>query len=646
MLLKLMGIWLLIMPVTTALSQTNLLDVDKALHLFLQSKNTDERTNIAFTLGGYFWSNRKLPQAKHWYNTCLALTPIATDSNNVVDALHLLAYVYHNEAVYDSALFFCNKSFAAIGEINNKKFLPNLLLVKGRIYMALDDQLSAIQFFLMADSLYQASPYEEMKSQSPYVKILLGQVFEKQQQMDRAKEYFDMAVQLSEAQPGFNAKASSLQTMANWHCKMKQFKKARNIYFQLLRPPLFNPGSYRMIYIYTGLGDVYLGLNILDSSLHYYRMAMQESKNKGELYKLDEFYGKLGDVYSKLNMISLAKLYYDSTLLLGKKNKNRTASINAYQNLADIAIIENDYRKAYEYIRLKQQLNDSVLNLKNLQMSNNLYTLNNIKQKDVAINMLTVLDADNKKLIKQGNTITYLLCAFAGILILSFLIFTNRLKLKKKLENQLAITQERERIITDLHDDIGATLSSIYIYSELAGNLVETKQVESKKLMDIISEQGKNLSDRMSDIIWSLKATGEEKHSLTGRLKNYSQELLAGKGINTDFDINTELDSSIKNPLVRKNILLIAKEAMNNIAKYSHATNAVITFQKLESAVVLTISDNGVGFENNINSHGNGLHNIGQRCQNLQGTCNITSLLAEGTLVHCSFPMTIISHTL
>ena len=644
--LKLIGIWWLIMSVTIALSQTKLPDVEKDVRLFSQSIDKVERTNIAFTLGEYFWANRKLPEAKHWYNTCLSLTPYPADSNDVVNILHLLANIYLNESAYDSALFFCNKSFAAIGEINNKRYLPNLLQTRGRIYLALDDQLSAIRMFLAADSLYLASPDELMKSQSPYIKILLGQIFEKQQQMDRAKEYFDMALQLSEIQTGIDVKASCLQTMANWHCKQKQFKKARSIYFQLLRPPLFNPGSYRMIYIYTGLGDVYLGLNMPDSSLHYYRLGMQESKDKGEMYRQDVFYGKLGDVYKKSNIISLAKLYYDSSLLLGKKNKNRIASISAYQNLADIAIKETDYRGAYQYLQLKQQLNDSVLNLKNLQMSNNLYTINNIKQKDVAINMLTVLDSDNRKLIRQGRAISYLLCVFAVMLIVSFLIFTNRLKLKKKLENQLAVTQERERIITDLHDDVGATLSSMYIYSELAGSLVETKQAESKKLMDKISVQGKDLSGRMSDIIWSLKATGEEKYSLTGRLKNYSQELLAGKGINTDFDVNAELESGIKNPLARKNILLIAKEAMNNIAKYSQATNAIITFQKTESTVVFTISDNGIGFENNDNSSGNGLYNIRQRCRNLQGTCTITSSQGKGTLVHCSFPMTIISQTL
>ncbi|MEO6456435.1 MAG: histidine kinase [Ginsengibacter sp.] len=646
MLLKKLALWLLVMQAITAMAQPELLDANKSLNIFSKSTNREEKTKMAFALGEYFWATRKLPQAKQWFKTCLALTPTATDSNDVINVLHLLANVYLNEAAYDSALIFINQSFAAIAQIRNKVLLPNLYQTKGRVYLPLGDQLSAIRYLTAADSLYEISPAEEMRAQLPYSKIALGQIFEGQHQMGRAKEYFDRALQLSEAKKSINSKASCLQTIANWHYKMKQFKKARNIYFQLLNPPLLNLISYRMIYIYTGLGDVYLGLNKPDSSLYYYRMGLQESKDKGEYYQQDEFYSKMGEVYFKLNNIASAKLYFDSSLFLGKHNKNWSSSINAYQGLANIAIKENDYEKAYAYLQIKQQLSDSALNLKNLEMSNNLYTLNNIKQKDVAINTLTALDIDNRKLIKQGQTISYLLYGLVSLLVASFLIITNRLKLKRKLEKQLAINQERERIITDLHDDVGATLSSMHIYSELAGNMVGVKQNEAKELIGKISRQGKDLSGRMSDIIWSLKPAGEEKYSLAGRLKNYSQELLAGKGIKTEYDIDEGLDSRIENPLVRKNILLIAKEGMNNIAKYSGATTVTISLQQTSESIILTIKDDGKGFNTNTATSGNGLHNMHQRSMHLKGNCSITSLPGNGTLLSCSFPIAIISHTI
>lgn len=161
-----------------------------------------------------------------------------------------------------------------------------------------------INYFTVADSLYQSSPYSDMREQAPYTKIALGQLFSRQQQMERAKEYFDLALQLSEGQSSNDAKASSLQTIADWLCNMKKFSLAKGIYLQLLRPPLLENASYRMMYIYTGLGDVYQGMNQPDSALFYYKLGMYHAREKGEQYMQDLFYSKMGDAYLNL-VISL-----------------------------------------------------------------------------------------------------------------------------------------------------------------------------------------------------------------------------------------------------------------------------------------------------------------------------------------------------
>lgn len=638
-------VWVFVLVPIGVIAQEPIFNMDSAIAVFSQQTRVAQKTKTAFWLGENFWSIRKLKASKYWLAKSLALTPVATDSNDVVNALHLLANVYINEAVYDSALFFCDKAFTSIAEISNKYLLANLYQTKGRIFMTLGDQLSAVNYFSIADSLYLSSPHSEIKAISPYIKISLGQLFERQHRMDRAKEYFDLALQLAESQKSLNAKASALQTIAEWHCSMKQYRQARDLYLELLRPPLLNSTSYRMIYIYTGLGDVYLDLNKPDSSMKYYRMGMRESIEKGEEYLRDIIYCKIGDVHLKLGNTSLAKLYYDSTLLWGKKNKNGTYSIKAYQNLAAIAIIENDYKKAFRYQELKQQLNDSVLNLKSIEMSNNLYTLNNIKQKDASIITLTALDNDNRKIIRQGKVINYLLYGFMGLLVVSFFVIFNRVKLTRQIEKQQAITLERERIITDLHDDVGATISSMHIYSELAGNMVEMKPDHSKEMMNKISQQGKDLLGRMSDIIWSLKPAGEEKYSLTGRLTNYSQELLAAKEIKTIFHIDESLNNKITNPALRKTILLIAKEAMNNIAKYSGAATATIVLQQTRGYIELSVQDDGAGFNTNVTTHGNGLNNMRQRSLHIKGSCNIISAPGNGTHVHCKFPIANISST-
>ncbi|MFZ1784059.1 MAG: two-component regulator propeller domain-containing protein [Ferruginibacter sp.] len=239
-----------------------------------------------------------------------------------------------------------------------------------------------------------------------------------------------------------------------------------------------------------------------------------------------------------------------------------------------------------------------------------------------------------------------LLFLFIALLIAGIRLYV-RSKLrhqKQKLERQLAIQLERERITADLHDDVGATLSSMHIYGDLANTVWDTQPEQSKNMVGKISQQSKELMERMSDIVWSLKTPDEEKNSFTGRLRNYTHDLLTGKNIAAVFSVDEGLTTKIINPLARKNILLIAKEAINNIAKYSRGTQANISLHQQEQAVILTISDNGNGFDKSLVSNGNGLGNMEQRCKQLNGHCLINTAPGQGVTITCMFPIAIISH--
>jgi signal transduction histidine kinase/streptogramin lyase len=215
---------------------------------------------------------------------------------------------------------------------------------------------------------------------------------------------------------------------------------------------------------------------------------------------------------------------------------------------------------------------------------------------------------------------------------------------RQKMLQQYLLQQERDRITADLHDDIGATLSSMSIYSDLAVNVMNTQPRETKKMIDKISDTSKDLMNRMGDIIWSMKPANEEKYTIEARLKNYCTELLTPKNIVAGFYIDDKLAASITNPEVRKNLLLIAKEAINNIAKYSKATQVTFTLNQQAQKIVFTIKDNGEGFDKLKVSNGNGIDNIQQRCKLLGGICSIETSKGNGVCITCNFPIAIISH--
>ncbi len=131
--------------------------------------------------------------------------------------------------------------------------------------------------------------------------------------------------------------------------------------------------------------------------------------------------------------------------------------------------------------------------------------------------------------------------------------------------------------------------------------------------------------------------------TLEAKIKNYGVELLSDKNISFHYKINAEAESLLQNMLARKNILLIIKEAMNNIAKYSNATEADLQLTIENGNCMLIIKDNGIGFNTQLPNEGNGLMNMKHRAQELKGTLTIQSSPGNGTVIKGVFPAAIIS---
>ena len=218
---------------------------------------------------------------------------------------------------------------------------------------------------------------------------------------------------------------------------------------------------------------------------------------------------------------------------------------------------------------------------------------------------------------------------------------------EKELEKIRAIyetrEQERNRIAQDLHDDVGATLSSIQVYSSVAARSLQSDQEKLPDILLQIKENTRQVMENMSDIIWAIKANQSGDLTLENKLKNYGYELLSPLNIRCNYLVDKEAEKRLVNIQARKNILLIAKEAMNNIAKYSHATEAKIRLEFIGEELQLEISDNGKGFDDEQRRVGNGLENMKQRGESLGGKLFIKSEMGTGTSVEFLVPLTKIS---
>lgn len=222
---------------------------------------------------------------------------------------------------------------------------------------------------------------------------------------------------------------------------------------------------------------------------------------------------------------------------------------------------------------------------------------------------------------------------FLGI----YLVYQNRVQQIKR------IFSLRNKISQDLHDDVGASLSSIQIYSAVAEKEMEVNPEKAREIVQQINQNSRQVMENMSDIVWAMNAGRPDGESLASRLKNYGYELLSQKNIDCQYKIDPQAERKLQKPDARKNILLIIKEALNNITKYSEASHAEIQIGIDGSVVFIRITDNGKGFDTNHVQSGNGLRNMRQRAEALGGTFNISSSRVEGTNIECRIPLTNIS---
>ncbi len=183
----------------------------------------------------------------------------------------------------------------------------------------------------------------------------------------------------------------------------------------------------------------------------------------------------------------------------------------------------------------------------------------------------------------------------------------------------------RTKIARDLHDDVGSTLSSLHMVSALARKKITDDPAKTKELLDKITESSERMTSNMQDIVWAVNPLNDSFSQIIARMQKFAAQMLEVKNIELVFDADEKI-KSIKVPLqYRSDLFMIFKEAVNNLAKYSNAHHAWISLYKPNKNFLLEIKDDGVGFDVQNVSKGNGLRNMQERSKNLNGKLDILS---------------------
>jgi two-component sensor histidine kinase len=194
----------------------------------------------------------------------------------------------------------------------------------------------------------------------------------------------------------------------------------------------------------------------------------------------------------------------------------------------------------------------------------------------------------------------------------------------------------RNKIASDLHDEVGSTLSSISLSSAVIQNRLSDEDPETIRLMQQVSENTESMMEAMSDIVWAINTRNDRFDHVVDRIRAFAIELLEPLGVTIHVDIGQEVVHLNLDMEQRKNLYLIFKEALNNIAKYSECKHVWIELEMSGRQCTLTARDDGQGFDltaARTAMTGNGLGNMQGRADKLNGQLRIESTPGKGTIV-------------
>ncbi len=237
------------------------------------------------------------------------------------------------------------------------------------------------------------------------------------------------------------------------------------------------------------------------------------------------------------------------------------------------------------------------------------------------------------------QTIGFIAGMAALLIVLAIVVFRSVLRRRLlrqriQLEKEKAVAGERTRIATDMHDELGAGISTIKYLSQSAPFIAPAVQKENNLK---IAAQADELVDKMNDIIWAMNENNDTLDNLLYYCKAWVLTFCDAHQLPVSITMPEKIPVQTVRGDVRQHVFLCIKEAVHNSIKHAQATAIQLEFSLKDNQLDMVVSDNGRGFDRQKVKLGNGLHNMQKRIQQLKGSFEIDS--ANGTSLHFSVPL-------
>ena len=501
------------------------------------------------------------------------------------------------------------------------------------VYSTVSRFTESALFLIRADSM--ARTRNDRKFQAG-IQRQMGVLYREQGQYKKAIPYFKESMEqylsVKDTIHAWDAASglSSTYNYLNWNDSNLVLLQ----YCASLLEPLKGVGYQKGI-LNEKFGDTYFLLSSYNKALHYYKIAYDifaADKNMADMaYEAIN----VGKSYQHIKGYGEAEKYLLQAYHVSDSIHMPHYAHDAARELSELYKMTGDWQKGFKWLSIKSSLNDSLSLKEQNEKTAELQTKYETEKKDKEISLLKKDQQLHLLTLQKQTTFRYGAVIVVVLLALIAFLIVNRYRTIQKARQQLEIEKLRNTIARDLHDDMGSALSSINIISKVVLENPQEKDNIQEHFKTIYENSGYML-ESMSDIVWAINPANDTFDKVLFKMKEFAADMLEPLSIQYEFIQEGEpadLHLSLK---TRKELYLIFKEAVNNAAKYSCCTKVTVSISYNSHELTLQVTDNGKGFDTGVRITGNGLSNMQQRAEEMNGSATIVSEQGRGTTVRVS----------
>ena len=472
---------------------------------------------------------------------------------------------------------------------------------------------------------------------------------------DKALEYNYKSLALALQTKDDYLISQSLNNLGVTYYSIPNYDSAR--YYFTLSTKRFEKenNQYELINSYVNMGDVYRQLGKFDTALVFYNQALNISTKLGSTDGLINVYYMLGELYDTTQQYHKSIASLNNSLELARQTgTNRFIMLN-HEVLARVYVKLNDYKEAYNHFYQSSIMRDSIFNKERDKSIAEMETKFRTKEKEEEIklllkqNALNMAESKNRQILFVSVVMILLLLLLA--VILAYFAYKNRQKAarsllqqkaEKKVLNAIVQTEykERKRFAEELHDSMGAMLSTLKLYVNELGDF-NNRDDENQKLLNRANELLDETISNARTISHKIMPASIKEQGLEYALRSFADKIKASGKI--DIELNSLGLHKHYNEILELSVYRMFLEMINNTLKHAKASKIEMTLIEKNNTLFLTYSDNGKGFDINqtikSKQSGIGLENILSRIEFLGGDYQLNSQPGKGFTAKIRVPV-------